>query len=173
MIEQKANSEQISAIIDILDQLDRYLTPKIPFSLMLFAVLYREYIDANDEVHSEDLSDSVDRLDLLKLNSERSNRSKRPNSQRKSSRMSLRRSTVSPESFTPQKTGNDPSRRGTQLAQTITKHHLLLKILAFSRKHEKGGISYLADRLIWIFQNFSQREMGLKTQYEELSEQVI
>ena len=108
MIEQKANSEQISAIIEILDQLDRYLTPKIPFSLMLFAVLYREYIDANDEVHSEDLSDSVDRPDLLKLNSERSNRSKRPNSQRKSSRMSLRRSTVSPESFTPQKNWKRP-----------------------------------------------------------------
>lgn len=59
------------------------------------------------------------------------------------------------------------------LMQTLDKNHFLYKIYEFSLKRSKGGVQQLADRLIEIFQNMTQKERSLKSQYEELSRQVI
>ena len=58
------------------------------------------------------------------------------------------------------------------MMQTLNKNHIIFKIQRFSKKHEKGGVAGFAEKLINLYKNLCQQEIGLKMQYEELSRQV-
>lgn len=135
-------------------------------------MINREYIGQGQNDESSDMDSSYTSGADSPLLDPATLGKKNASARRPSSSSRLRRGSAAVGNISPIKLGDTSRREAQLLMQTLNKNHIVFKIQAFSKKHEKGGVALLADKLIELYRNLAQKEIALKSQYEDLSKQV-